>query len=50
MAVAIATATARGYTCARCGRKLKTGRWVYSRFTGFRYCWPGTGCAKARRR
>lgn len=32
--------------CARCGRKLRHRRWVYSRFTGARYCPPGKGCGK----
>jgi hypothetical protein len=29
------------YKCDRCGRRLKDGRWVYSRFTGHRYCFAG---------
>jgi hypothetical protein len=28
----------RVYNCDRCGRRLKEGRWVYSRFTRNRYC------------
>lgn len=34
------------YRCARCGRRLRRGRWVYSRYTRARYCWPGEGCAR----
>lgn len=29
------------YRCAKCSRKLPVERYVYSRFTGSRYCWPG---------
>lgn len=36
------------YCCALCGRQLPTDRWIYSRFTGSRYCWPGE-CRKYRR-
>ena len=36
-----ATATKTVYRCARCNRKLKPGRWVYSRCTRLRYCRPG---------
>lgn len=32
------------HRCACCGRKLKPGRWVYSRFTRARYCYVGEGC------
>lgn len=32
------------YACGKCGRRLKQNRWIYSRTTGARYCWPGTGC------
>lgn len=32
--------------CGKCGRRLKVGHWIYSHFTGERYCWPGEGCAK----
>ena len=45
MTIATKTAT---YHCALCGRKLKPGRWVFSRFTGARYCWPGE-CRKVAR-
>jgi hypothetical protein len=31
----------RTYTCACCGRTLKAERWIYSRHTNARYCWPG---------
>jgi hypothetical protein len=36
----------RTFRCFHCGRKLKDGRWVFSRFTGNRYCLPYEGCAK----
>jgi len=29
------------YRCARCGRRLKVGQYVYSKFTGQRYCFAG---------
>jgi DNA-directed RNA polymerase subunit RPC12/RpoP len=32
------------YHCSRCSRRLRPQRWVYSHFTGSRYCWPGEGC------
>jgi hypothetical protein len=35
------TIVTSAFNCARCGRKLKDGRWVYSRFTGHRYCFAG---------
>ena len=41
--------TPRKYQCATCGRRLKVGRWVYSKHTGSRYCWPGEGCQKPKR-
>lgn len=31
-------------TCANCGRKLKSGRWIYSRHTRKRFCLNGEGC------
>lgn len=40
------TKTKREYRCGQCGRRLKAERWVYSRHTGSRYCWPGEGCAR----
>jgi hypothetical protein len=40
----------RVYRCACCGRKLKPERWIYSRFTKSRYCWPTEGCWKKRTR
>jgi hypothetical protein len=39
--------------CARCKRRLKEGRYVYSRFTKNRYCIDVVECgkrAKTRRR
>ncbi len=29
------------HTCARCGRRLKDGQWIFSRWTGQRYCYAG---------
>ncbi len=29
------------YKCARCGRRLRDGRWVYSKWTSQRYCFAG---------
>ena len=40
------TKTAPVYHCGACGRKLKANRWIFSRFTKARYCWPGDGCQK----
>lgn len=36
----------RDYKCAKCNRRLKVGRWVYSHATKARYCLPGQGCFK----
>jgi len=44
----MATTTRRTYCCGQCGRELKNEHWIYSRFTGARYCWPGEGCATKR--
>jgi len=41
--------TAVVHRCGKCGRRLKTNRWVYSRWTGNRYCWPGEGCDKPKK-
>lgn len=38
----------RPVSCARCRRRLRDGRWIYSRFTHLRYCYPGEGCAKRK--
>ncbi len=38
------------YECGRCGRRLKPNMWVYSTWTGNRYCWPGEGCMKKNAR
>ncbi len=35
------------YQCGVCGRRLPLDRWIYSRHTGARYCWPGE-CRKTR--
>lgn len=40
----MAEPTTRTYRCNACGRQLPHQRWVYSRHTGSRYCWPGEGC------
>ena len=34
------------FRCAICGRRLREGRYVFSRFTKSRYCIPGPGCKK----
>lgn len=38
--------------CGCCGRTLrkKQGKphWIYSTFTGARYCWPGEGCNRSK--
>lgn len=34
------------HRCARCGRRLKEGRYVYSRFTRNRYCIDVVECGK----
>ena len=31
----------RTYSCACCGKTLKNERWIFSRHTNARYCWPG---------
>jgi len=36
------------YRCGKCSRRLKPNHWIFSRFTGNRYCWPGEGCTKKR--
>jgi hypothetical protein len=41
---------ARQYACARCGRRVRPERWVYSRHTGNRYCVELDACAKRARR
>ncbi len=40
------------YDCARCNRRLKDGRWIYSTFTRKPYCYPGDrgGCDTAKNR
>ncbi len=35
--------------CGRCGRRLKGGQWIFSRWTGQRYCYVGEGCQKKAR-
>jgi len=45
MSVALRTVK-RIYHCARCDRKLKPDRYIYSQHTKARYCWPGEGCAR----
>jgi hypothetical protein len=34
------------FSCARCGRRLRQDRWVYSRFTRNRYCIEIDACEK----
>lgn len=34
-------------SCDRCGADLRPKRWIYSRQTGARYCWPGEGCNRS---
>ncbi len=40
------------FRCARCNRRLKDGRWIFSTFTHKRYCYPGDrrGCDKPSNR
>lgn len=40
----------RVYHCGVCGRKLKVDRCIYSSHTKQRYCYPGEGCNKPRKR
>jgi len=35
------SSTKRTYSCGSCGKTLKNERWIFSRHTGSRYCWPG---------
>jgi hypothetical protein len=42
--VTTATRPKMVYHCARCKRRLK--RYVYSKTTRYRYCYPGEGCGK----
>ena len=37
------------HTYARCGRRLKDGHWIFSRWTTQRYCYAGEGCQKKTR-
>jgi len=34
------------YSCARCGRRVREGEYVYSRFTKNRYCIAMDACAR----
>jgi hypothetical protein len=36
------------FRCGKCGRQLPENRYVYSRFTGERYCYEGE-CKKVRK-
>ena len=38
------------YRCTICGKRLREGRYVYSRFTKQRYCYDVTVCHKAGRK
>ena len=40
----------RPVSCARCRRRLRDGRWIFSKHTRLRYCYPGEGCAKVKAR
>ncbi len=40
----------RAYVCARCSRPLRNNAWIFSRFTGNRYCPDMDACAKRARR
>ena len=44
------TTAMRHHKCERCRRVLPRDRWIYSRHTGARYCWPGEGCGKRSKR
>jgi hypothetical protein len=44
------SATATRMVCARCGRKLKNGRYVFSTFTRLRYCYVGECKGDKRKR
>jgi hypothetical protein len=35
------------FSCGCCGRRLPAERYIYSRWTGSRYCWPGE-CRKRK--
>ncbi len=39
----------RAYVCARCSRPLRNNAWIFSRFTGNRYCPDLDACAKRAR-
>jgi len=40
-----------GYSCALCGKRVREGQYVYSRFTGNRYCIGMEACrARAKKR
>lgn len=43
-------ATATRHACARCGKKQKADRMVFSTHTRSRYCSDITACAKRARR
>lgn len=43
-------AAAPTHTCARCGRTLRNGDWLYSRHTGNRFCTEWKACDKRARR
>jgi hypothetical protein len=36
--------------CARCGRYLSEGRWVYSSYTGNRFCIDDRACRRRTKR
>lgn len=38
----------RAYRCTKCNRVLRNRRWVYSKATRARFCFPGEGCQKKK--
>lgn len=43
-------ATRAKHQCGKCGRRVRVERCVYSRWTRERYCFPGEGCERAKRK
>jgi hypothetical protein len=40
----------KSYHCDHCGRRLKPDQWIYSRWTGSRYCTDLNACTKRAKR
>jgi len=40
----------RSYRCGCCGKRLKADQWIYSRWTGNRYCTDLDACTKRTKR